>query len=291
MKFPEELKKYHDIVEQGLQSLMTRCYNQNSPVHGACRYALEGQGKRIRPILTLLANKACGGQVEQALQPALALEMVHTYSLVHDDLPCMDDDDYRRGRLTTHKKFDDATALLAGDALLTDAFSEATKDEGLDSKYRLAISQCLAQVSGSSGMVLGQDQDMFWTGQDKYHLDNLNFIHSHKTGKLIAGACKIGALSAEASPEKSTLFYNFGLNLGIAFQIMDDLLDDTEDTGKSRGKDIEQGKLTYLALMSNSEAKDLAEAYTAKAFDSLAEFGSEAEPLRTLAKALLERTR
>ncbi|SMF40444.1 polyprenyl synthetase family protein [Pseudobacteriovorax antillogorgiicola] len=289
MNFPSEIKLFQDYIEVQLRQLAQTRYNSASPVHGACQYALDGRGKRIRPLLTLLASSGLEGKQSAALGPAMAVEMIHTYSLIHDDLPCMDDDDMRRGRPTVHKQFDEPTALLAGDALLTDAFHIALNPD-IPHKFQSQIISSLADAGGGRGMVLGQDQDMFWTGKDSFTIENLNFIHSHKTGKLIACACKVGALAAEADDDTANRFYDFGLNLGIAFQVIDDLLDDTEGTGKSKGKDLAQGKLTYLALMTAADARKMAEELTQKAFVNLEPFGDRVKLIRGLGEALLNRS-
>ena len=291
MKFPEELLPFQKRIDEHLLSISQNRYGSDDKVHSACRYALEAPGKRIRPLLTVLANQACEGDINHALSPAVAVEMIHTYSLIRDDLPCMDDDDFRRGRPTTHKEFGEATALLAGDALLTDSFHEATIDEGLPATDRLSIARCLSEVSGGSGMVRGQESDMCGTGKPGYQMEDLNRSHLNKTGKLIAGACKVGAHSASAPQEACQALYEFGLNLGIAFQILDDLLDGEEGTGKSQGKDLEQGKLTYLAIMEKKQAKELAEEYTERAFAALKPLGDKKQALESLGKALLSRTR
>jgi geranylgeranyl pyrophosphate synthase len=231
---------------------------------------------------------------------ALALEMVHTYSLVHDDLPTMDNDDLRRGRPTVHKVFDEAEALLAGDSLLTDAFGLLADPEAymgfpnsLPASIRVGMVTELAQAAGGHGMVLGQSQDLYWTGRSGAHADHLTFIHLRKTGRLLGAAAAIGAMSQDASEDQIRAFRTFGEQLGLAFQITDDLLDDSITTGKSAGKDSATGKLTYLSHMGRSEAKIEAELATSKSLAALAAAGvpnHRSDDLATFAHLLLQRT-
>ncbi len=264
-------------------------YKDSSRLHEACRYALAGQGKRIRPLLLLSAAEACGADWRKALIPALSVEFVHTYSLVHDDLPCMDDDDLRRGRPTTHKVFDEATALLAGDALLTDGISLLLQTADLDAKAILALVQTLTRAAGGQGMVYGQDLDMHWTGRDGYSAQDLDAIHNHKTGALIAAACEMGGITASASADQLDALKKFGHIIGLTFQIIDDLLDDSTQTGKSQGKDQHSGKLTYLSLMNRDEALRRSRELTQMALAQLDRFGAPAEDLKHLAQVLLQR--
>ena len=169
---------------------------------------------------------------------------------MHDDLPCMDDDSERRGQATTHVVFNDAMALLAGDSILTDSFALILKDEKLSYEQRVKLSLCLSEKAGKDGMCLGQGLDLHWTGNDDFTKEDLDAIHLNKTGKLISAACKMGAICANAHEEDVNKLEEFGLKLGLAFQVIDDVIDSYKGTGKSQGKDLEQGKLTYLRVMS-----------------------------------------
>ena len=239
------------------------------------RYVLNNGGKHVRPLLCLLTAEAVGGDVTPALGAATALELVHTYSLVHDDLPCMDDDDTRRGKATAHKAFSEAQALLAGDALLTDAFAllagsgSDAEEQLLASSRRLAMIRELARAAGSQGMVLGQYLDLHWTSRKGAGLAELNRIHRHKTGDLLGASAAMGAIAGGAPADIVDHCRRFGQLLGIAFQVLDDVLDESAATGKSPGKDRQAGKLTYLALMSPEEARAEAAAYTRQAIESV----------------------
>jgi geranylgeranyl pyrophosphate synthase len=270
-------------VEHVLRKFSEARYGGADPLSRAARYALEGEGKRVRPILCLLAARSlCQSPIDpkDVMPAALALEMVHTYSLVHDDLPTMDNDDLRRGRPTVHKVFGEAEALLAGDSLLTDAFGVLADPEGylgyptaLSASARVQLVAELAQASGGSGMVLGQSQDLYWTGRPGAQADHLTFIHLRKTGRLLGAAAAMGAISQGATETQVTAFRTFGEQLGLAFQITDDLLDDSGATGKSAGKDIASGKLTYLSHMGRSEAQKEAEIATEKSLAALSAAG------------------
>lgn len=247
-RFTEEFATLVDSV-YGQQA-----HGMDQRLHQACRYSLLGPGKRVRPFLLFMCNQLFGGSFAQAFKPACAVEFIHTYSLVHDDLPLMDNDDYRRGRLTTHKQYDEATALLVGDCLLNDAFILL-----LEHPFALAMLKELNLASGSRGMILGQSLDMQWTGQGSYTLEDLKTVHQLKTGRLLACACVLGALSAGVQdPQDLARMRSFGENIGLCFQIIDDCLDDSAQIGKTKGKDKAQGKLTFLSLMPMAEAKDFA---------------------------------
>lgn len=261
-------------------------YAGDDGVLAATRYALSGTGKRVRPILCLLSARALGADPRTALAPALALEMIHTYSLVHDDLPCMDDDALRRGRPSTHVVHGDALALLAGDALLTDAFTLLA-----DAPRAGDLVRELGGAAGGLGMVQGQALDLYWTARQGASRETLDTIHRLKTGRLLGAACALGAIAGGGDPEVVGHFRDFGQRVGHAFQIRDDLLDDMGGTGKSIGKDKEVGKLTYLALMSRSDAETAARELTEAAMALLSPHGMAAEPLRTFALGLLTRQR
>lgn len=276
--------------EAALGEAMTQLYEGEQRLHQACRYALAGKGKRIRPLLTLAAARACGlGDPSGSLPAAVAVEMIHTYSLVHDDLPCMDNDDLRRGRATTHKAFDEGTALLVGDALLTDAFSLIADAPGWAPPEKAAMISILARAAGGRGMVYGQALDIAFTGQGTYTAADLDAIHSHKTGNLIEAACILGGLSASASAQQLSQLRIFGAAVGLAFQIIDDLIDEGPLTGKTPGKDKALGKLTYLSVMGASRARERALELTQRAHQALESFGEAGADLRALAAQLLHR--
>lgn len=230
-------------------------------IYKAMQYSVFAGGKRLRPVLCLMAAKACGLSYKDALPAACALEMIHTYSLIHDDLPAMDDDDLRRGRPTCHKKFDEATAILAGDALLTKAFETVLSASANKKTHKTALAAAMeiAKGAGAEGMVGGQMADIENEGK-KHTKKALFYIHGHKTGSLITASVVSGAVLAGAGPEKIKLFRAFGEKIGLAFQIADDILDETGDEkkmGKKLRKDSGAGKLTWPAVfgLENSRKK------------------------------------
>jgi geranylgeranyl diphosphate synthase type II len=268
----------------------------------AMRYSVLGGGKRLRPVLCLMAVEACAGNREAALPAACALEMVHTYSLIHDDLPAMDDDDLRRGRATSHRAFDEATAILAGDGLLTLAFEVVAKNVR-PSTAALRCVGILAEAAGPSGMVGGQMADLLAEGRTERSgrradtevtLAVLEAIHRRKTGALLRAPLKMGAVIAQASEGCVEALDRYGRAIGLAFQIVDDLLDvqgDESKVGKRVGKDSELGKWTYPRFLgvdgSSRRARQLAD----EAIAALEPFGPRGELLKNLALALLERDR
>lgn len=271
------LENISSILESEYAKLLTR-YNDSSSVSSAVKYVLSGEGKKIRPVLCLLSAASLGGKMEDAIDAALAIEMIHTYSLVHDDLPCMDDDDMRRGRPTAHKKFDEATAVLAGDALLTDAFSIISEARnGLSFEDKLRQVAILSRAAGGKGMVLGQSLDMENTGKGSFSKETLDAIHTAKTGALIGASLALGAASAKKDEKTCEDFYMAGLKIGLSFQILDDLLDASSETGKTAGKDLEAGKLTYLAVMTKEKAKEAAEAATTEALELISSYTNNSE--------------
>lgn len=284
-----QLSLWRHSFETRFEAIQNALYPDDQSLHQACRYALAGQGKRIRPLFAMAAAEALGARPEAALSLAVAAEMIHTYSLVHDDLPCMDDDAMRRGRATTHIIFDEATALLAGDALLTDAFLVIADDGELSPESRAKAVTLLALAAGGRGMVKGQALDMHWTGRSDFSKDDLDAIHLNKTGALIAASCSLGGLAAQAGASELKTLEAFGRGLGLVFQIIDDVLDTREGTGKSMGKDADLGKLTYLSLMTAAEAKAHAERLTDETLALLAPWGAKADALRELGLSLLER--
>lgn len=265
----------------------------------AMRYSLMGPGKRLRPMLVLLAATACGGSVDAALPAACALEMIHTYSLIHDDLPAMDDDDLRRGRPTCHKQFDEATAILAGDGLLTLAFEVVARDV-VPAQVAVACARELGHAAGAAGMVGGQMDDLLQERSAGGTLEVLEHIHRRKTGALFQAAVRMGALIALAHTDPEShrpwlaAFDEYAAGLGLAFQIADDLLDvegHADQTGKRVGKDAGRGKLTYPGLLGPEGARQRLAAACRRADEALASFGPPTELLRQMVTRLAYRDR
>src|SRR5262245_22949753 len=261
-------------------------------------YSLLAPGKRLRPLLAVLACEACGGRDRDALPAGAAVEMVHTYSLIHDDLPAMDDDDLRRGRPTCHKQFGEATAILAGDALLTLAFQVIA--DGYPPATAAACCRELAVGAGAAGMVGGQVEDLAWEHRPSGDAGDLEGIHARKTGALFGTSLRLGGYAAQGErpggPDAAALaaLDGFGRGFGLAFQITDDLLDvegDAEQAGKRVGKDAARGKLTYPGLLGAAESRRRAETACREAVDALAPLGDRAAPLAALARTMLHRNR
>jgi len=295
----ESSKEYLHVFESTLETISTLLYPDDINLHKAAKYALSSGGKRIRPILCLQAAASAGVDPKLALSGAIAVEMIHTYSLIHDDLPCMDNDDLRRGKPTVHKVFGEDTALLAGDALLTDAFKVLTASQMFSEKEipfpspagQLLQVLHLAQAAGGQGMVFGQALDLFWTARSGAKKADLNAIHTNKTGKLLGSATAMGAAAAGLSSELVEKFKEFGALTGLAFQIIDDLLDTSSGTGKSVGKDADAGKLTYATTMSKSDSEREAAHYTELALKTLRSTGLNTAALEETANTLLSRSR
>ena len=285
-----EYARYQKLAEDRLQALCEIYLPEDSQVCRAARYSLLGGGKRVRAVLVLAVCDMLGGDVEAASWLAGAVEMLHAYSLIHDDLPCMDDDDFRRGRPSCHKQFGEATALLAGDALLTTAF-EVIGDAPLSAQACANAVQALAHGAGARGMVLGQELDIAWEGKPASD-EVLRRIHRNKTGALINAAVQMGAVAADGSAEQRQALGNFAYGLGLVFQIVDDVLDVTstaEQLGKPIGSDAENGKTTFATLYGPEGAQRLAQQVNEQACAALDGFGSRAVFLRRMAGALLER--
>jgi len=282
----QELRQQIDAALEQALELGEGCPNQ---LREAMRYSVLGPGKRLRPILVLLAAEACGGSIPGALPAACAVEMVHAYSLVHDDLPAMDDDDLRRGRPTTHKLFGEATAILAGDALLTLAFEVLAK--GVRPPERAAACcATLAEAAGACHLVGGQADDM--QPDPARDLQSLESMHRRKTGALLVGSLVLGAIIARANAPQTEALMQYGRRLGLAFQIVDDLLDvrgEESAVGKRVGKDSQAGKLTYPALLGVDESRRRARQLISEACEALGPFGPRAASLQALARYVLER--
>ena len=265
--------------------------NPQAKVLEAMRYSLEAGGKRIRPLLVLAFCRACGGDVQKALKPALAIEMIHTYSLIHDDLPAMDDDDYRRGRLSCHKAFDEATAILAGDALNVLPFELLSTDTTLPAETRVSLIAELANSAGAEGMIGGQVIDIANETRTDVDQNNLVNMYAHKTGALIRVACTMGCMVAGANDKMLTAATEYAQRLGLAFQIVDDILDVTgtpELLGKPIGSDAAHHKTTFVTLLGLEGAKAEASRLTEEALRLLEDI-PEHQFLTDLTEALLNR--
>jgi geranylgeranyl diphosphate synthase type II len=264
-------------------------------LHKAVRYSVFAGGKRVRPILMLAACQAVGGDTDKAIPAACAMEMIHTYSLIHDDLPAMDDDDFRRGNPTNHKIFGEAVAILAGDALLTEAFKLLSSPFftcGLPAEICIKVINEISTSAGSYGMVGGQVVDMESEGNKFLDLPTVQYIHTHKTGALIKASVVAGALIGCADGVSLAAIDRYGKAAGLAFQIADDILDiegTTEEIGKDAGSDAARGKATYPAVMGLAAARNEAVAMMDESLRALEIFGPEADPLREIAKYIVTR--
>ena len=296
---PFDLASYMEERRKWVDEALDRCLPPSSaypsPIHEAMRYSVFGGGKRLRPILILAATEAAGGDDPRALPVAAAMELIHTYSLVHDDLPAMDDSDYRRGQLSCHKKFGEAIAILAGDALLTLAFSVLSQDafvHSLDDRRFAWIIREIAQAAGTEGMAGGQTVDILSQNQE-VDASVLLYIHEHKTGALIQACLRLGGIIAGADPSTLEALTDYGKKIGLAFQIRDDILDvegEEKQVGKDLGRDEAKGKITYPRLLgldySKRELRRLVEEAT-QALSSLPE--NRTQPLRAIAAHIIQR--
>ncbi len=288
----KDFKQYTKYVDEILRNVLPQTQSPFSNLYDAMNYSLSAGGKRIRPVLMKLAYEAVGG-VGNIDSYLCAIEMVHTYSLIHDDLPAMDNDDYRRGKLTNHKVYGEATAILAGDALLNDAFTimleDALQDE--DSISKLRAIHILSMASGSKGMIGGQVLDMN-AESTEITLDELNLIQINKTGRLITAATKMGAVLGGGSPREVSILEAYGQYIGKVFQIIDDVLDEVstlEELGKPIHSDEKNKKTTYLSFYSVNECYAIAEEYTNKAIKLLSEVSGDTSLLEEIARNLITR--
>jgi geranylgeranyl diphosphate synthase type II len=260
-------------------------------IHKAMRYSLFAGGKRMRPALCLAAAEACGGSDKEALPLACAVECIHTYSLIHDDLPAMDNDDYRRGKLTNHKVFGEGIAILAGDALLTEAFELAAQSKGWPRYPHRSLVLELASASGSLQLIAGQVADLEAEGK-KISAEHLRYIHERKTSALLCCSVRLGGMSANCTPAQLKALTDFGYHVGLAFQVIDDILDVTqtsEQLGKTAGKDTQAKKATYPSIIGLEASRKIAAELTEKAFSALKIFRDRAIALEALADFLLKR--
>ena len=292
--YTNQMQAHCDRFEAALPAYMPATGGLQTVVAEAMAYACEGGGKRIRPVLLLEFCRLCGGDTEAALPAAAAIEMIHSYSLVHDDLPCMDNSLLRRGKPSTHAVYGETMALLAGDGLLNLAFETilASKNRGsLTADGVLGAASALADAAGIEGMVGGQVIDLDSEGK-QIDLATLEALQRGKTAALLIAACVMGARLAGATPAQEQAARTFGEGIGLSFQIIDDILDVTADAaklGKPVGSDAENEKTTYVSLLGLDAARRLAERRTAEAVEALAVFGADADSLRQLAEALLHR--
>ena len=292
--YTNQLQAHCDRFEAALPAYMPATGGLQTVVAEAMAYATADGGKRIRPVLTLELCRLCGGDSEAALPAAAAIEMIHSYSLVHDDLPCMDNSLLRRGKPSTHAVYGETMALLAGDGLLNLAFETilSPKNRGnLTAEGVLGAASALADAAGIDGMVGGQVIDLQSEGK-QIDLATLEALQRGKTAALLTAACVMGARVANATPEQEEAARVYGENIGLSFQIIDDILDVTADAaklGKPVGADAENEKVTYVSLLGLDEARHLAEQRTADAVAALSVFGDDADSLRQLAEALLHR--
>src|SRR2546430_1045288 len=280
-------------VDRALDSFLPEATTSPATIHKAMRYSLFAGGKRMRPALCLAAAEACGGLPDDCLPLACAVECIHTYSLIHDDLPAMDNDDYRRGKLTNHKVFGEGIAILAGDALLTQAFEIAAKCESWRPYSHRQIILELTHAAGSLQLIAGQVADLEGEGK-KLSAAELRYIHERKTSALLCCSARLGGTSANCSAPQLKALTTFGYNVGLAFQIIDDILDVTqtsEQLGKTAGKDNAAEKATYPSIVGLEKSRKIARQLTERAFESLRIFKGKAQALEALATHLLHRDR
>lgn len=288
------LAKKKNLIDKALEKLMPPAKAFPPSVHEAMRYSLFAGGKRVRPILAIASAEALGAKTTDLLPIAASLELIHTYSLIHDDLPAMDDDDFRRGRATCHKVYGEAVAILAGDGLLTMAFevlSDPRRLKGAPANRLIAVIKEISTASGVYGMVGGQVVDIESEGKD-VDFPTLEFIHTHKTGELIRASVRVGALYAKAGKRQFAALTRYGEMVGLAFQIADDILDITgkqEEIGKDVGSDIKKGKKTFPSFYGLEESRRRAGEVADQAIHSLKDFDRKADPLRELAKYIVNR--
>jgi geranylgeranyl diphosphate synthase type II len=282
-----------DLINAALDRFLPKATTRPTTIHQAMRYSLFAGGKRMRPALCLAAATACGGNEENALPLACAVECLHTYSLIHDDLPAMDNDDYRRGKLTNHKVFGEGIAILAGDALLTQTFEIAAQWRGTRRYPHRQIILEIANAAGSLQLIAGQVADLEGEGK-KLTAAQLEYIHERKTSALLCCSARLGGMSANCTPARLQALTDFGYNVGLAFQIIDDILDVTqtsEQLGKTAGKDTAAQKATYPSIVGLEKSRQIAKRLTERAFAALRIFRGKAEALEALATFLLHRDR
>lgn len=292
MNLIEYLKERKRLIDEALDRFLPPATEPPAIAHEAMRYSTIDGGKRVRPILALAASEAVGGTVESALPAACAIECIHAFSLIHDDLPCMDDDDYRRGRPTSHKMFGEAMALLAGDALFSYAFELIPQTPpNVPRDTVLEVIGLVAAAAGTEGMVGGQVMDMLAQGR-RPELSEIEQIHRRKTGALLETSVVVGGMLGGGTKEQVEALSTYGRNIGLAFQIADDILDirgDAAKLGKPIGSDQKLDKATYPSAIGIEKSEELASKAVADAVNVLSQFGYAAEPLRLIARFIVER--
>jgi geranylgeranyl diphosphate synthase type II len=287
------LAKRTESVNRALDLFLPSETTKPATIHRAMRYSLFAGGKRIRPALCLASAAACGGDEADAMPLACAVECIHTYSLVHDDLPAMDNDDFRRGKPTNHKVFGEGIAVLAGDALLTSAFEIAAKSKGWPRYDHQRLILELSDAAGSLQLIAGQVADLEGEGK-KISAGELRYIHERKTSALLCCSVRLGGMSANCTPAQLKALTDFGYHVGLAFQVIDDILDVTQTTeklGKTAGKDTKAQKATYPAIVGLAKSRKIAQQLTSRAFSALKPFRGKAVALQALAEFLLQRDR
>jgi geranylgeranyl diphosphate synthase, type II len=296
MEFAHELKRRVTEVETALDHLLPRADTRPTRLHAAMRYSLEAGGKRLRPVLVLAATELFreGSPNADALPAAVAIECIHTYSLIHDDLPCMDNDDLRRGRPTVHKAFDEATALLAGDALLTHAFALLATGYAAQPKLAQSLTAELADAAGSRRLIGGQMEDLLAEKKHDATADELEFIHLNKTAAMIEAALVMGGLVGAANETQIAVLRRAGRGIGLAFQIVDDVLDATADSatlGKTAGKDAKAGKTTYVKLHGIDASRQIAREHSVAAIAALRSLPGKTDFLVALVDSMATRVK
>lgn len=280
-----------ELVNKGLKELLHAVEEYPQNLHKAIHYSLFAGGKRIRPVLVLASAEAVGGDAAEALNTACAFECIHTYSLIHDDLPAIDNDDMRRGAPTCHKAFGEAAAILAGDAMLTSAFELVARTKTANPSRVISVITELSKAAGSVGMIGGQMVDIESEGME-VPFPVLEYIHIHKTGELILAAVRCGAIIGGAGPKEIDALSRYGKSVGLAFQIADDILDvegSAAEMGKNTGGDEKKGKATYPSLIGMDESRKRAEELVSIALKALDGFDEKADPLRAIARYIVQR--
>jgi len=293
-----DLKSYMEekrlLTEAALDASLAPTCQENELIVESMKYSLMAGGKRVRPMLCFAATEMFGGTIEAACPTAVALEMIHTMSLIHDDLPAMDNDDFRRGKPTNHKLYGDDVAILAGDALLSEAFHHvASETAGVPAERVVKVLAALGQSVGAVGLAGGQVLDLKSEGKSDVGMDTLTWIHTHKTAALLKAAVSCGAILAGANDEQVKQCEIYALKIGLAFQVADDILDvtaSTEELGKTAGKDLDADKTTYPKLLGLDRSKEVAQELVDEAKQALEEFGPAAAPLNGLADYIIARS-
>lgn len=288
------LNEKRAMVEEALRGILPDPEGPTADIIRAMSYSLFAGGKRLRPILCIAGAEAVGGKAKDVLPVACAIELIHTYSLIHDDLPVMDNDDMRRGKPSSHKVFGEAAALLAGDGLLTKAFELMTQtdfEKGAEPRAILRVIGLIARAAGYEGMVGGQVVDIQSEGTE---VDSsiVEFIHTHKTGALIAASVSSGAILVGGEEHEVKALTSYGQNIGLAFQVSDDILDiegDSKELGKNVGSDARQEKITYPKVLGLNRSKEIQRELVERAIESLKPFDHSADPLRHIARYIIER--